>query len=1085
VGAVKATAEKSSTASATRTEALRQPFVARAGGGDFFPRVQAKMTVGKPGDKFEQEAGKTADNVMRMPAPQAAGAEKVQRQPEDKVQRRREEKIFRAAAPDDIQKAAADEQKIQRRQEEKIFRAADDKIQKAQEEKTQKAGLSPLRAEERILRAPDDKVQKGDDHHLQKAPAEGEQLQRDAAACGGGASTVSGNVQSAIHGRSTGGEPLTSDVRGFMEPRFGADFSDVRIHHDAESASLNNQLSARAFTYQNHIFFSRDQYQPGTSKGKHLLAHELTHTIQQGYSVQMSPQISTTASTPAIQRLGIQDALDKFAEWAYNIPGFRMLTFVLGFNPVNMRSTDRNAANLLRALIELLPGGAFITQALDNHGVINKAAAWVEAKLAELGDIGGEIVDGLKRFLDSLSWTDIFDLGGVWDRAKRIFTRPIGRLIDFGISVAIEILKMVKDAILKPLATLARGTRGYDLLCAILGEDPISGEPVPRTAETLLGGFMKLIGQEEIWENIKKGNAVARAWVWFQGALDGLMGFVRTVPRKIIDTLTSLTFQDVVTVAGAFTKVVGTFANIAVDFISWGLSTIWELLKIIFDVVKPGLMGYIQRTGAALKSILKNPMPFLGNLARAAKTGFTNFADHIVEHLKNGLIDWLTGSLEGVYIPKALSLIELGKFVLSVLGLAWAQIRGKIVTALGPNGEKIMQALETAFDVVVALVKGGIGAVWDLIKEKLADLKDQVMNGIISFVVETIVKKAIPKLIGMFIPGAGFIPAVVSIYDTIMVFVEKIAKIIQVVMAFIDSIVTIAAGNIGAAAKRVESVLAGLLSLAISFLAGFLGLGKVTDKIKEVIQKVREKVDAAIGAAANWIVAKAKALFARLFGDKKDDDERSAKVKAAATADIKAAPHTMSSPEELDAMVGRVYDKHAKNGLNSIRVVSAGEGRASIVLNASADLIADEVCFLFAATNPRKVIAKVTINNSWVEERTYQNQDGVHAEEVIVVDWPNILSRFQAANKNMPMRSVDVFVKYSPCKGKCAPQLMGIAAQHPNTKFTVYYGELYVGKGGKELENSVDAIKTMQRSGIKIAAFELSAKLAQIRRGSR
>ena len=71
-----------------------------------------------------------------------------------------------------------------------------------------------------------------------------------------------------------------------------------------------------------------------------------------------------------------------------------------------------------------------------------------------------------------------------------------------------------------------------------------------------------------------------------------------------------------------------------------------------------------------------------------------------------------------------------------------------------------------------------------------------MISGIIGFVTDTIVKKAIPKLIGMFIPGAGFIPAIISIYDTIMVFVQKISKIIQVVTAFIDSIVTIAAGNI-------------------------------------------------------------------------------------------------------------------------------------------------------------------------------------------------------------------------------------------------------------------------------------------------
>ena len=84
-----------------------------------------------------------------------------------------------------------------------------------------------------------------------------------------------------------------------------------------------------------------------------------------------------------------------------------------------------------------------------------------------------------------------------------------------------------------------------------------------------------------------------------------------------------------------------------------------------------------------------------------------NFADNIGAHLKAGLIDWLTGSLQGVYIPKALTLLELGKFALSVLGITWAQIRGKIVKALGPSGEKIMQGLELAFDIVVALVTGG------------------------------------------------------------------------------------------------------------------------------------------------------------------------------------------------------------------------------------------------------------------------------------------------------------------------------------------------------------------------------------------
>jgi hypothetical protein len=819
------------------TQAARGAFVARASDQRFFaPPVQAKMTVSKPGDKLEQEADSTANKVMRMEAPP----------------RREEDKIARAPEP-----------------AEKLQKKDDDKLQKKEEDRLQK------KEEDRLQKKEDDKLQKKED----------DKLQRDAMP-GGATPAADGGVQSAIQARTTGGEPLSAAERGYMEPRFQADFGNVRIHRDAEAAGLSNQLSARAFTYQNHIFFSRDQYQPGSSEGRHLLAHELTHTIQQGHSIQRSQQVGTTAATPTVQRLGVQDILDKFAEWAYAIPGYRLLTLILGFNPINMRSADRTAANILRALIEVMPGGNFITRALDNHGVINKAATWIEQKLAELGDIGGGIIAALKAFIDSLGWTDIFHPGDVWDRAKRIFTEPIDRLIRFAASTVVELLKIVKDAILKPLAAMAQGTRGYDLLCAILGEDPVTGQPVPRTAETLLGGFMKLIGQEEIWENIKKGNAIARAYAWFQTALGGLMGMVRAIPQKIVATILSLTFEDVITVVGAFRKVVGAFVNIAVDFISWGLTTIWNLLEIVFDVVKPGLMGYIRKTGAALKSILKNPLPFLGNLVNAGKLGFSNFAANFATHLKAGLIDWLTGSLQGVYIPKALSLVELGKFALSVLGITWAQIRGKIVKALGERGEQIMQGLELAFDVIKALVVGGASAAWELIKEKLADLRDQVVSGIVSFVTDTIIKKAIPKLISLFIPGAGFIGAIVSIYDTIMVFVQKIAKIIEVVTAFIDSIVTIAAGNITAAANRVERILAGLLSLAISFLAGFLGLGKVTDKIMGVIEKVRASVDKAIDAAIKWIVDKAKALFAKLFSKKDKPDDRTEEQK---TADLTKA----------------------------------------------------------------------------------------------------------------------------------------------------------------------------------------------------
>ena len=706
-----------------------------------------------------------------------------------------------------------------------------------------------------------------------------------------GMPNLGANVAAEIQASRAGGNPLPLSVRRFMEPRFKADFSKVRVHTGDRAAKLSRQLNAKAFAVGGDVFFGKGQFAPETERGKELIAHELTHTIQQGASHQQPPvrrseDVSVSQhGGEQVQRLGISDALDYFADKANLIPGFRMLTIVIGVNPINMSRVERSAANIMRAIVEFIPGGGLITRALDAYGVFDKVGGWVEEQIQSLGMTGSLFRQAIDDFLDSLSWTDIFDLGGVWNRAKRIFTEPVDRLISFAKNLITGILGFIRDAILRPLAGLAEGTRGYDLLKAILGQDPITGDPVPRNAETLIGGFMKFIGQEEVWENIKKGNAIARAWAWFQGALAGLVAQVRAVPGRFMAAVKSLTLEDIVILPNAFRKVAGVFLDVIGGFFSWAGGQVMKLLEIVFDVVSPGAMGYVRRTGAALLSILKNPFPFVGNLVRAAKAGFMNFSRRFLTHLKAGLIDWLTGSLPGIYIPKAFTLGELVKFVFSALGLTWANVRAKLVKAVG---ETTVKAMETGFDIVVTLVKQGPAAAWDKIKEQLGNLQAMVIGGITDLVVDTVTKKAIPKLIAMFIPGAGFISAILSIYDTVMVFVQKISKIIQVVTGFINSITAIAAGNINAAATRVEGVLAGLLSLAINFLAGFAGLGRVSDKIMGVIARVRAPIDRALDALINWIVGMARRLgrYVAQAGVPSDPNTR---LRLAAQASVAAA----------------------------------------------------------------------------------------------------------------------------------------------------------------------------------------------------
>lgn len=101
--------------------------------------------------------------------------------------------------------------------------------------------------------------------------------------------------QSLRQGTQCGGEALSSSTQSFMGSQFGRNFSSVRVHSDTRANSLAREVNARAFTLNNEIFFAKSQYQPDSQEGRHLLAHELTHVVQQSEG-RLSRQIQRTTS---------------------------------------------------------------------------------------------------------------------------------------------------------------------------------------------------------------------------------------------------------------------------------------------------------------------------------------------------------------------------------------------------------------------------------------------------------------------------------------------------------------------------------------------------------------------------------------------------------------------------------------------------------------------------------------------------------------------------------------------------------------------------------------------------------------------
>ena len=110
------------------------------------------------------------------------------------------------------------------------------------------------------------------------------------------AAIAAGDVPSSVRSAlSSPGQPLPSSTRAFFEPRFGWDLSRVRVHTDGEAQQSAREINALAYTVGSHVVFGADQYAPSSTEGRRLLAHELTHVLQQGRRTGAEPKKNAAA----------------------------------------------------------------------------------------------------------------------------------------------------------------------------------------------------------------------------------------------------------------------------------------------------------------------------------------------------------------------------------------------------------------------------------------------------------------------------------------------------------------------------------------------------------------------------------------------------------------------------------------------------------------------------------------------------------------------------------------------------------------------------------------------------------------------
>jgi hypothetical protein len=275
----------------------------------------------------------------------------------------------------------------------------------------------------------------------------------------------------------------------------------------------------------------------------------------------------------------------------------------------------------------------------------------------------------------------------------------------------------------------------------------------------------------------------------------------------------------------------------AIGAIKAVINTIRELASMLKNV--------LARAAGVVGDIIKNPVGFLGNLIAGVKGGILKFKDNILTHLRKGLMGWLFGALAegGVELPETFDLKGIIKLLASLFGLTWKNIRNRLVKQIG---EKAMGAAEKGVHIFQVISTEGIGGLWQMLLEKLGDIKEMILEQVKDFVITKIITAGITWLIGLLNPAAAFIKACKLIYDVVMFFVNNGSRILKFVNTVIDSVADIVRGNVGGVVDKIENVLGQMVPIIIGFLASVIGLGGIGQKIREIVEKLQKPVNKAL-----------------------------------------------------------------------------------------------------------------------------------------------------------------------------------------------------------------------------------------------
>jgi hypothetical protein len=611
--------------------------------------------------------------------------------------------------------------------------------------------------------------------------------------------------------------------------------------------------------------------------------------------------------------------------------------------------------------------------------------------------------------------------------------------------------------LLRQASEWARRIPGYDLLGVVLGRDPLSSQPVERSAAAIVRGVAGLIpGGAAMVANLERAGAVARAGAWLEEQWPRLGLTWTAIVELFSRAVGSLSPMDIFRPIAAIERVVGYFAAPIGRLMAFARGAVGKLAELVFEGVLSlagslggQIMGVLRRAGDVLRRIFDDPIGFAGNLIAAVRGGLARFMENIGAHLRTGLFSWLLGALRGALtLPARFDFAGILSLVLQVLGLTWSAIRGRLVALIG---EERMQWVENAVGFVKTLVTEGLAGAWRQIMEWAGNLADTVLGGIRDWVSRSVVGAAITRLITLFNPAGALIQAILGIYNTIRFFIERAQQLGALATSLFDSIAAIASGNLGNAIAAVENAMARTLPVVLGFLARLLGLGDIATPIRNVIARLRAPIDQALDRLIDWVKGMAQRAMAAVRGAPRDeaapDTPETAAVKEAAQSRVRARVGGLSSFAQLHAVLEEVREEFRPQGVRSISIgPEADGGQARLEVTASPPtaamlqwrdifapdaLASDEVERLeaiFAGQGPPEsrdeTYAAVSVDGQLIGSTVSAEE---HAEFELVNSgrWEDAIGRASALAGGGKTAEVILMVNRTPCHTLCTNTLLG------------------------------------------------------------